>query len=81
MRVLCRVHWSLHRMEPMTRARYVGACYLDTRTTAATSTIEAPYAPQVVAVAQDHRMSLHTRCDMVTTLPPLWTWVATNQDR
>jgi hypothetical protein len=81
MRALCRAHWSLHHMEPMIRARYVGACYLDTRITAATSTVEAPYAPQVVAVAQDHRMSLHTRCDMVTTLPPLWTWVASNQDR
>jgi hypothetical protein len=68
-------------MEPMTRARYVGACDLNITTTTATAAIEAPHAPQFVAVAQDHRMSLHTRCDMVTTLPPLWTWVASNQDR
>lgn len=41
MRALCRAHWSLRRTEPMTRARYVGACFLDTRPTTATSTVEA----------------------------------------
>lgn len=81
MRALCRARWSLPHMAPMIKARYVGACYLDTTITAATFAIETPHAPQNVAVGQDHRMSLHTRCDTVTTLPPLWTWVASNPDR
>lgn len=76
MKVPSRAHWSLPHTVPMIRARYGVAYYLTTTTTAATPTTETPHAPQSVAVAQGHRMSLHTRCDMVTTLPRQWTWAA-----
>lgn len=78
--MLSRVHWSHHHMAPTIRARYVAACYLTPTTQEHHLHHWGATCSPAMAVAQDHRMSLDTRCNMATTLPRLWTWAVSQQD-